>query len=38
VSPAWPPEPFTVALLSHCVVTAPQLAAVIVMFAKVPDP
>jgi hypothetical protein len=38
VSPAWPPEPFTAVLLSHCVVTEPQFAAFTVMFEKVPDP
>jgi hypothetical protein len=32
VFPAVPPDPLAVALVSHCVVTDPQFAPVVVMF------
>jgi hypothetical protein len=32
VFPALPPDPLDVALVSHCVMTDPQLAAVVDMF------
>jgi hypothetical protein len=38
VCPAVPPEPFPVVLVVHCVVTVPQLVAVVAMFEKVPAP